>query len=145
MIKPFSICDFDKCCDLFIKVFNEPPWNDNWTVETAKKRLKEFTDNKRFLGYTLWEDDMLIGAVFCHMKTHFSGDEIFIEELFVSQDYQRKGHGKALMNAVEQYAKENSFVSITLLTGTDSPAFEFYKNSGYEHLNSLAFMRKRIE
>ena len=145
MIKPFLICDFDKCCELFIRVFNEPPWNDNWTIETASKRLKEFVDNKRFLGYTLWEDDVLLGAVFCQMKTHFSGDEIFVEELFVSQDYQGKGHGKTLMNAVEKYARENAFVSITLITSVGSSAFKFYENLDYKHLDFLAYMHRRLK
>ncbi|HEY5561668.1 MAG TPA: hypothetical protein VIK72_07925 [Clostridiaceae bacterium] len=26
---------------LYIKVFNSEPWNDNWTLETAYKRLKD--------------------------------------------------------------------------------------------------------
>ncbi len=144
MIKPYSNNDFDKCLDLFIRIFNSPPWNDNWTVETVDKRLKEFTDNKRFLGYTSWQDDILTGAVFCQMKTHFSGDEIFVEELFVSGDYRRLGYGKRLMNAVEEYAKEHSFVSITLLTGTGGTAFKFYENLGFKHLDYLAFMQKHI-
>jgi len=144
MVREFSTNDLQKCCALFIRVFNDSPWNDNWTNETAYTYLQELVNNKRFLGYTLWDNGLLIGAVFCHMKNHYRGDEIFIDEMYISSDYQRKGHGMELMNAVEKYAKENYFISITLLTGIDKPAFNFYKKFGCKQLENLAFMYKRI-
>jgi len=142
MIKEFSVNDLQKCCDLYIRVFNSEPWNDNWTDEMAHMYLHELTEHKRFLGYTLWDDDCLIGAVFAHMK-RFKYDEIYIDEFFISPDYQRKGNGIMLMSAVEKFAKENSIVSVTLLTGVDKPAFNFYRKLGYKHLDYLAFMYKR--
>jgi len=79
------------------------------------------------------------------METHYKGDIIFVEELFVSMEHQRKGHGAALMGKIEEYAKENSFVSVSLLTSKGSPPFKFYEKSGYTHLDFLAYMHKRIE
>ena len=49
-----------------------------------------------------------------------------------------------LMSAVKKFAKENSIVSVTLLTGVDKPAFNFYQKLGYKHLDYLAFMYNRI-
>ena len=144
MIKEFIQDDFQKCCELYIKVFNNPPWNDMWTNETAHIYLQELTDHKRFLGYTLWDGNLFIGAVFCHMKNHYRGDEIFIDEMYISPDYQRKGYGTELMKAVEKYAKDNSFISITLLTGKGRPAFDFYEKLGFKHLEYLAFMYKNV-
>jgi len=144
MIKKFSSYDFQACCELFVKVFNGVPWNDKWTNETAKIYLQELVDNKRFLGYTLWKNDSLIGAVFCHMKNHYRGEEIFVDEMYISAEYQRRGYGMELMNAVEKFAKEQNFISITLLTGMDKPAFPFYQKFGCKHLEYLAFMYKRI-
>lgn len=144
MIKEFSANDFQECCDLFIKVFNGAPWNDKWTNETAQTYLQELTDNKRFLGYTLWNDKLLVGVVFCHKKNHYRGDEIFIDEMYIFPDCQRKGYGMKLMKKVELFAKENSVISITLLTGKNTPAFEFYEKFGCKHLEHLSFMYKRI-
>jgi len=70
--------------------------------------------------------------------------ELFVEELFVSVNCQRKGHGVMLMEIIEEYAKENSFVSVTLLTSKGSPPFKFYEKIGYEHLDWLAFMQKKL-
>jgi len=145
MIKKFSFDDFQKCCELFIKIFNGSPWNDKWTNETAHVYLYELTDHKRFLGYTLWDKNVLTGAVLCHMKNHYRGDEIFVDEIFISPDCQRKGHGTKLINEIEKYAKDNSFISITLLTGKNKSAFDFYERAGYKYLEHLAFMYKRME
>ena len=136
--------DLQKCSDLYVRVFNSEPWNDEWTSETAHTRLLELSENKRFLGYTLWESDELIGAVFCYEKTFFKGNEIFIEEMWISPNYQHKGHGKILIDEVEKYAKENGFTSVVLITGKDKPAFNFYKKYEYNHLEFLACMHKRI-
>lgn len=31
----------DELADLYVETFNSEPWNDEWTVDTAKKRLHE--------------------------------------------------------------------------------------------------------
>ena len=144
MIREFTIADFQKCRELYIRVFNNEPWNDDWTTESANAYLQELTEHNRFLGYTLWDENILIGAIFAHKK-RFKGDEIFIDELFISPDYQRAGYGTMLMEEVEEYANKNSFVSVTLLTSIRKPAFNFYEKLGYKHLNYLAFMYKRME
>jgi len=145
MIKEFSCADFQKCCELYLQVFNGPPWNDKWTNDTVSTYLRELLDHKRFLGYTLWDSDLLIGVVFCHLKKFYRGDEIFIDEMYISTDHQHKGHGTALMNEVEEFARKNSCISITLLTGIGKPAYNFYEKFGCKHLSHLAFMYKRID
>jgi GNAT superfamily N-acetyltransferase len=64
--------------------------------------------------------------------------------MYISPAYQRKGYGTKLMIAVEKFARENNFISITLLTSMDKPAFTFYQKFGCKHLERLAFMYKRI-
>jgi len=132
LIKEFSKNDFQKCCDLFIYTFNRPPWHDEWTNETAHIYLKELVDSKRFVGYTLWDNDSLIGVAFCHTRFNWRGDELAVDLMFISPDHQRKGCGLTLMNAVETFAKDNSCITITLSTGVDAPAFSFYEKLGFE-------------
>ena len=42
---------FISCIELFIKVFNAAPWNNKWTTQKAKKRLKELIKTSEFKGY----------------------------------------------------------------------------------------------
>ena len=144
MIKVFSFEDLNKCCELYLQVFNAPPWNDKWTEETAHRCLSDLVERKRFLGYTFWENDILVGAVFSHTKTFYTGDEIYIDELFISPDCQRKGYGMELMYAIEKYAKENSITCITLLTDIHKPAFEFYEKHDFSYVDRMVFMYKRL-
>ncbi|MCL1862259.1 MAG: GNAT family N-acetyltransferase [Defluviitaleaceae bacterium] len=145
MIKKFKPEDLKACCDLYIKTFNAPPWNDSWTQEAALRCLGDLTERKRFFGYTLWSGDKLVGAVFAYTKTFYTGDEVYVDELFISPDHQRKGYGTALMAEIEKYATENSITCITLLTAIHHPAYDFYKNHGYETSKSMAFMYKGIK
>ena len=144
ILKKFSDKDLVKCCELYTKVFNAPPWNDSWTDEATRRCLGDLSERKRFIGYTLWENDVLVGAVFAHAKTFYKGDEIYIDELFISPECQRKGYGQKLMSEIEKYACENKITAITLLTAKDQPAFSFYKKHGYRHLDYMTFMHKRV-
>ena len=145
MIRAYASGDFGACRDLFIEVFNAPPWNNQWTEATAAVRLRDFIDQKRFLGFTLWEGEVLLGAAICRVTSYYTGDQIYVEELFVRPDCQRGGHGTALMRALEVYAREHGIVGITLLTGREYPSFGFFRKCGYERLDYLAFMFKRVE
>jgi len=145
MIREFTMAAFPACRDLFIEVFNGAPWHDGWTKESAGARLWEFVENKRFVGFTLWEGDALIGAIFCHAQTYYRGDEIFIDELFVSPGCQRKGYGRLLMEAVEAHAKAQGLVCITLLTNREYPSFEFFQGCGCRQAGRMVWMFKRVE
>ena len=78
------------------------------------------------------------------IKTFYKGDEIYIDELFIAPDCQRKSYGQVLMNAIEKYGCENKITAITLLTAKNQPALSFYKKIGHRHLDYMAFMHKRV-
>ncbi|MCL1842487.1 MAG: GNAT family N-acetyltransferase [Defluviitaleaceae bacterium] len=139
-IKHFCAEDLPACCELYIKVFNNPPWNDKWTKETALRCLGDLAERKRFLGYTLWEDETLVGAIFAHAKTFYTGDEIYIDELFICPSRQRMGYGQMLMAETENFAKQNDITCITLITSKRMAAFDFYKKLGYSHLDSMVLL-----
>ena len=144
MIKPFAQEDFQKCCDLYIHTFNSPPWHDEWTEETAKTFMKELIAHHRFIGYTLWDDDALVGVLFAHLQYYYRGYEVFVDELFIAPSHQGKGLGSALMAEIEKFADENNCVSIALLTGVDKPAYDFYTKRNYKHLDYMAFMYRYL-
>ena len=128
-----------------MQTFNEPPWNDEWTIETARIYLQELLDNKRFFGFTAWENNSLIGFAFCHARYNWRGDDMDIDLMCVSPDYQHKSYGKMLINAVEQYARENSLIGMGLATGSDVPAFHFYRKLGFERTENWVRMGKWIK
>jgi len=140
MVKEFSIFDFQQVCKIFMQTFNLPPWNDENTLVTARIYLQELLDNRRFFGFTIWENDSLAGFVFCHARYNWRGDDTTIDIMCVSPDYQRKGYGTILVNTVEQYAKENSLGGVGLSTSLNTPAFSFYEKLGFKHHKDAAVM-----
>lgn len=143
MVKEFSIFYFQKVCELFMDTFNAS-WNDEWTIETARMYLQELLDNKRFVGFTAWKNDSLTGFAFCHMRYNWRGDDMTIDLMGISPNYQRKGYGELLIKAVEKFSKENSITSIGLSTGLNTSAFNFYEKLGFKNSEDAAFMRKVI-
>jgi GNAT superfamily N-acetyltransferase len=144
MIKNYTPDDFDRCCELYIQVFNGAPWFDKWTSESARAHVRELVDDNNFVGFTAWDGD-LVGAAFARTRTFYSGTELFIEELFIAPNCQRKGIGTALMREVESYAKSIAATNITLITGAGYPSFDFFAKCGCKHVDALAFMHKRVK
>jgi len=144
MIKEYVPEDFGACRDLLIEAFNGEPWHDIWTDEMAGDCLREIIENKRFFGFTLWEDGALAGAVFCHAWTYWRGGQAYVDELFIAPGCQRKGYGGLLMEAVEAYAKKQGQVSVTLLTNREYPSFGFFEGRGFRQSAYMVHMYKKI-
>lgn len=62
----------------------------------------------------------------------FDGDYLRITALAVSKNYQGKGVGSALLERIEELAKENKISLIALNSGLNRlESHKFYENSGY--------------
>jgi aminoglycoside 6'-N-acetyltransferase I len=144
MIKCYEDKDQEQCARVMLEAYNGPPWNDHWTPEKAKRFLKEFVDSPRFFGFTLWEDDAIIGAAFCREKTWWNNDEIFVEEFFIAPQYQRQGYGKQLLQAIEAYIREHALAGFTLLTNRHMPALGFYLKNDFVQAEHVVYMYKVI-
>ncbi len=142
MIHKYDPDFLDSCALVYMKTFSAPPWNENWSVSTARKYLAEFSDAPRFVGFVYSLSDKVIGAAFCHAKTWVCGEELFIDEFFISPDFQHKGFGTELMKTVEKYATDSGLTSVVLLTSCDKPSLGFYKALGFECATQMRFMFK---
>ena len=86
-------------------------------------------------------DRAVIGYVlgYQHPTLHANGPVLWIDELAVVEAHQRSGVGRALMNAIEDWACERGCVMVNLATRR---AAGFYKAMGYEA--SAAYFRKLL-
>ncbi len=136
MVRPFKKTDLENCVRLLIDVYYNNPWNNKWNEKTGTRYLDEISDLKRFVGF-VYEDDKtgeIIGAVFANEQVWWSGDELYIYELFVSNKHHKEGIAKSLISALEKHIEEKGIECITLLTNNKTPAPEFYKHLGFEKL-----------
>lgn len=63
IIKPLGMDDISACADILCAVYNNELWMCRWDKKTAMDYLQDFYDHKKFVGFTAWEDDKMIGAL----------------------------------------------------------------------------------
>ncbi|GGP08105.1 GNAT family N-acetyltransferase [Oceanobacillus neutriphilus] len=132
------------CSKLFLTVFNEEPWNDEWTLETAQQYLSNFYQTPGFLGVSAVENNEIVGFIFGVRRVWWSGDEFFINEMCVDTNQQNKGVGKSLMDYLKKVIGSNGVATISLLTDRGIPAEEFYKRNGFKEIERLVFLSSDV-
>ncbi|MDN4524096.1 GNAT family N-acetyltransferase [Fictibacillus fluitans] len=142
--KLFEDKDLPNCTKTFMDVFNQEPWNDEWTLDNAKQYLLDFSCTPGFKGILAVERDEILGFIFGVHRVWWSGDEFFINEMCVRADLQNKGIGKALLNQLSKEISSSPITNISLLTDRGIPAEEFYKKNGFKEIERLVFLSKGI-
>lgn len=132
----------DECVALLIDTYNRPPWDYHWSPEVARRYLEEFTATPRSVGFVIREDGRIVAAAFCHERTWWTDEELFVDELFVESARQGRGLGTALLRHLEGYARERKLAGITLLTHRNMPAAGFYGANGFSEAGHVVFLYK---
>lgn len=136
--------DLGVMSQLFMEVFNEAPWNDKWTMETAYKRLEAFYKSPGFDGLLQYEDGKLVALILGIAEEYYDGISFRIIEFCVDRKTQRKGYGKKLLTEFKQRLKMKGMKEIFLLT-LHGPATEgFYEQNGFRTSSSMIMMHTNL-
>ena len=136
--------DIAACADILCSVYNNEMWQSHWTKEVGTEYLTDIFNMEKFVGYVVDEDGEILGGIFAHEKVWWNNTEIYVEEMFVKPELQRKGYGSMLIGEVEKYIKEKGLAGITLLTNKYAPAPNFYRKNGFVHSEHVILMAKEI-
>jgi aminoglycoside 6'-N-acetyltransferase I len=118
------------CVDLYVKTFNAPPWNEDWSPADALQRLGDFLASPRSAGVCVTDlDGEVIGFALGHRERYSDGDHFLLQELCVRQDLQRQGHGTELLQGLGEVLPGVS--RWYLLTAHASEAASFYQKNGF--------------
>lgn len=146
MYRVFAENDFEKCLDLFLKVFSAEPWLDKWASrDLAASYLRDYINTPGFIGYVAAENEHLQAMCFGHIKHWWEGDEYFIDEMCVDQDQQAKGLGSGMYLYIRENLAAQLVVHITLLTEKSVPACEFFKKQGMKISSGTVFMTAKTK
>lgn len=124
--------DLKVLAELFVSVFNAPPWNESWTIKWAYDRLDIIFKSHRFYGYVAEKHGTAIGAIFSRLGSYKGMLELEIIENYVSGNAQRKGVGAALMSELKLQAQQDGISCFVLQTDKTTFAKEFYLKYGFE-------------
>ena len=76
---------------------------------------------------------------FRHLTFYANGNVAWVEEVVVRRSHRRRGIGRMLMNAFEDWAADEGCALVALATRRAAP---FYRELGYEE--SAAYLRKLL-
>lgn len=144
VIRKMEKSDITACADILCSVYNNEMWQCRWDRETAVEYLTDFFTMKKFVGYVVTEGEEILGGIFAHEKVWWNNSEVFVEEMFIKPELQRKGLGSLLLKKVEEYISENGLAGITLSTNRYAPAPNFYRKNGFTDCEHVLFMAKEF-
>ena len=142
MLTPFSEDDLQAAAQLFVRVFNAPPWNDAWTPATARKRLADLLATPGSAGVCLRRDGSLIAFAPGHCEQWSSGRHFLLKQMCVDTGLQRQGHGGALLTALVEGLDDVE--QVYLLTASTSAASGFYQGKGFTFAHGLGVVVKQV-
>ena len=113
------------------------PWRDLtlWlkTVEEWLTESIEQHNQKTMVLVAENEQGERLGFATVSHSTHFTGQpQAYVGELVISEEAEGRGVGSALVEACEQWAREQGYTIITLTTGAgNTRALKFYDHLGF--------------
>lgn len=143
-IRNLQSTDLPACADLFSSVFSNPPWNENWTVESAHHRLADCFATPNFLGVLAADEQRLAGFAVGYLQRYMEERHYFLLELCVDTHRQRQGIGRALLDQLTTQLKKAGANRAYTLTARDSAAQEFYAKAGFYMSPKMILMAHRF-
>ena len=130
-IRPIQESDFEKLAVLFLEfaTFEKLPERMVNSVEKMKME-KDF-----FHGFVACsQDDSIVGyATYFFAYYTWTGKSLYMDDLYVRQEYRGQGLGTRLINKVIDCAKENKCNGMRWqVSDWNEPAIAFYKSIGAE-------------
>ncbi|ATD54465.1 GNAT family N-acetyltransferase [Clostridium chauvoei] len=136
--------DIEILTELYINAFNREPWNDKWTIETVIKRLTQMVNCEGFYGMVAYEEDKPVGVILGNHEYYYNGMQFNIKEFCVDTTIQSKGLGSIVLEEFTSRLKSRGIDEITLLTTKSEKAEGFYKKRGFDSIENMVTMRKKL-
>ncbi|HFU4372353.1 TPA: GNAT family N-acetyltransferase [Streptococcus suis] len=129
-LKELCFSDMEMVKELFLSVFSQEPWNDDWSDEEQLDcYLGDLLGHPRALCFGLFDQDKLIALSLGYIRYWYEGTEYRIEELCISRHYQGRGIGQDFLKRIEEQLERRQIVHILLQTERNLLAYSFYKNA----------------
>ncbi len=134
----------EELAHLYVATFNAAPWNDEWTFETARKRLQQLLHSEDSFGLCVYQGGQLCGAVLGVLEQYFDGPMYNLHEYWVKNEMRGKGIGSKLFAETEKRLLERGVKNIILFTAKGDATEHFYHKQGMGTDPDMVFMSKRI-
>ena len=138
--KAIQTDDLTSCAELFVRVFNSRPWDEDWAVSSALPRLTEIFGTPGFTGLMILSEGRMAGFVMGYTESFDSGGDFYLKEMCILPELQRQGIGTALLDQLKTHLIEMGARKLYLLTSRDSPGSQFYGKNGFYTSDKMIMM-----
>lgn len=129
---------------MYVETFNAHPWNDEWTEETAGKRLSQMLKPEESYGICAYENGELCAMILGCSEQFYNGLIFEIKEFCVRNNVRGKGIGSAIYGEFEKRLREKGIKSVKLFTLRGEATEHFYEKHGFETDEEMIWMNKTL-
>ena len=130
--------------EIYVDAFNCEPWNDEWTIESASKRISQMINCEGFDGLVAYEGEKLIGMILGNHEYYYDAMIFQIKEFCVSLQVKGTGIGSKLLDEFTTRLKSKGIERVMLFTSRTDVTEGFYKKHGFESFEDMVMMEKEI-
>lgn len=142
--KEITISEIGILADMYVHTFNSPPWNDEWTIETAYKRLHQMINCEGSYGLIAYKEEVLCGMILGSEEQFYNGVMFNIKEFCVKNEMRNKGLGTIILKEFEKRLKSKGITEIILFTSKEDGTEGFYHKRGLKSYNEMVMMGKQL-
>ena len=120
-IESFKGEHLDECASLLVATFNAEPWNDNWTLDSAKQEITWTTNVPGFVGLVTLTEGVMAFAT-GYREPDDRRDVFYLKTFCVRPDAQGTGVGSRLLGHLKERLGKGGVNTIYLITHKNTPA-----------------------
>ena len=109
-IEPLTEEHLEECAHLLVSAFNSEPWNESWTLETAKEELRWTLDVPGYEGFVS-RGERISGFATGYREQDDGRRVFYLRLLCVEPKIQGQGVGRRLVRHLEETLTWPGFTS----------------------------------
>ncbi|MCR5722450.1 MAG: GNAT family N-acetyltransferase [Lachnospiraceae bacterium] len=126
--RTYEKSDIDGLAKAMSQSYSEAPWNEQWSLERAVRRVQAILSNFQSVGLVAEDKGAIIGGLLGYVDPYAGEDFFYVSELFVTPEYKRHGVGRNLLKELEKELKARGISVVQLMS--IEPNEVFYEKCG---------------
>ena len=120
--------ELEKIAQIYMDRFSKPPYNEDWPIEKAKKKIQSYSKNCDL--YTIREDGEIAGFIAINPNFMCPGEVAFGEELAIAEKFEGKYITPFVLNRIFEIYRTRGFKRFIGIAKRNSKPSKLYERVG---------------